>query len=217
MGDGFLYKVRNIPVVYEDDWLLVVNKPTGLLSIPTPKNERYTLTAVLNGELKDKKISYRLHPCHRLDRETSGLIIYAKGKAMQKKIMELFKEKKIKKTYIAFIQGSLPNAKSAINYPLEKKPALTKYKIIDNRKEFSIVEVVPLTGRTNQIRLHFKYIGHPLVGETKYAFRRDFKLQAKRVCLHAKKIDFMHPITKKAVRLDIDLPQDLKLFLEQHK
>ena len=217
MGDDFLYKVKNIPIVYEDDWLLVVNKPAGLLSIPTPRNERYTLTAVLNGELKDKKIPYRLHPCHRLDRETSGLMIYAKGKAMQKTTMELFKEKKIKKTYIAFIQGNLAAAESEINYPLEKKPALTKYKIIDNRKEFSIVEIMPLTGRTNQIRLHFKYIGHPLVGETKYAFRRDFKLKAKRACLHAKKIDFIHPVTKKSVHLDIDLPQDLKLFLAQHK
>jgi len=217
MGDGFLYKVRNIPVVYEDDWLLVVNKPAGLLSIPTPRNERYTLTAVLNGELKDKKIPYRLHLCHRLDRETSGLVIYAKGKAMQKKTMELFKEKKIKKTYIAFVQGSLPAAESEINYPLEKKPALTKYRVIEKRKEFSIVEIMPSTGRTNQIRLHFKYIGHPLVGETKYAFRRDFKLKAKRACLHAKTIDFIHPVTKESVHLDIDLPQDLKLFLEQHK
>src|SRR4030042_2432042 len=199
MGDGFLYKIRNIPVVYEDDWLLVVNKPAGLLSIPTPRNERYTLTAVLNGELKDKKIAYRLHPCHRLDRETSGLVIYAKGKAMQKKTMELFKEKKIKKSYIAFVHGSLTHAESEINYPLEKRPALTKYRVIEYRKEFSIVEIMPLTGRTNQIRLHFKYIGHPLVGETKYAFRRDFKLKAKRVCLHAKTIDFIHPVTKKPV------------------
>lgn len=216
MGPDFLYKIKHIPVVYEDDWLLVVNKPSGLLSVPTPKNERYTLTSILNQELKEKKITYRLHPCHRLDRDTSGLVIYAKGKATQNKMMAIFKDRRIKKTYIAFVQGNLPKVESEINYPLDKKAAFTKYRVIQRRKEFSIVEVMPSTGRTNQIRIHFKQIGHPLVGETKYAFRRDFKLKAKRACLHAKLIEFRHPMTGEDIRLDTDLAQDLKLFLDQH-
>ena len=77
----------NIPVVYEDDWLLIADKPPGLLSVPDGCAEKRSLTGILNDDLKERQVAYRLHPCHRLDRETSGLIIYAKGKAQQQKIM----------------------------------------------------------------------------------------------------------------------------------
>jgi RluA family pseudouridine synthase len=206
----------NIPVVYEDDWLLIVDKPSGLLTIPTPKNEQRTLTSILNDELKNKKLLYRLHPCHRLDRETSGLIVYAKGKSMQQKMMELFKQKKIKKKYIAFVQGSLLRDKGDISNPIDGLSALTSYRIIEKRKEFSIIEVVPQTGRTNQIRIHFKLIGHPLVGETKYAFRRDYKLKAKRVCLHAVGLEFVHPVNGGSVSINSKLAKDLEEFLNSH-
>lgn len=196
----------NIPIVYEDKWLLVVNKPSGLLTIPTPKKESCTLTSILN-----------LYPCHRLDRETSGLIIYAKGKSIQKKMMGLFKQRKIKKTYYAFVQGNIVQNQGKIRNPIEGRNALTKYKVIQKRKDFTIVEVAPLTGRTNQIRIHFKMIGHPIVGETKYAFRKDFSLRAKRLCLHAKALEFTHPITQKFLKLTADLPEDLEDFLEKHQ
>jgi len=206
----------NIPVVYEDEWLLVLNKPSGLLTIPTPKNEPRTLTSILNEDLKNKGLSYRLYPCHRLDRETSGLIVYAKGKSMQRKMMEEFWRKNIKKTYIAFMQGRLPKDKGKIDYPIEGRSAITEYRIVEKRKDFSIAEIRPLTGRTNQIRIHFKQIGHPLVGETKFAFRRDFKLKAKRLCLHAKILEFVHPLTKKFISLVAPLPYDMEDFLNKH-
>jgi 23S rRNA pseudouridine1911/1915/1917 synthase len=206
----------NIPVVYEDEWLLVLNKPPGLLTIPTPKKESRTLTSILNEDLKEKGLSYRLYPCHRLDRETSGLIIYAKGKSMQRKMMEIFGQKKIKKTYLAFVQGLLSNSEGEIRNPLEGKIAITKYRVMEKRKGFSIVEIMPLTGRTNQIRIHFKQMGHPLLGDTKFAFRRDFKLKAKRLCLHAKKLEFIHPLTKKVIPLIAPLPLDMEDFLRKH-
>ena len=206
----------NIPVVYEDEWLLVLNKPCGLLTIPTPKKELRTLTSILNEDLKEKGLSYRLYPCHRLDRETSGLIIYAKGKSMQRKMMEIFGQKKIKKTYFAFVQGLLSDSEGEIRNPLEGKIAITKYRVMEKRKGFSIVEIMPLTGRTNQIRIHFKRIGHPVVGETRFAFRRDFKLKAKRLCLHAKKLEFVHPATKKIISLVAPLPPDMEDFLNKH-
>jgi len=217
MEHSFLYKIKNIPVVYEDNWLVIVDKPAGLLSIPTPKNERYTLTNVLNEDLKNKNISYRFHPCHRLDRETSGLIIYAKGKSLQKKMMELFKHKNIEKTYIAFVKGILPKKQGVIKNPIAGLNAETRYRVIQQRKDFAFLEVVPLTGRTNQIRIHFKLIGHPILGETRYAFRRDFKLKAKRLCLHAKDLEFIHPLTQKYIRLHASLPLYLKEFLERNK
>jgi len=209
--------INNIPIVYEDQWLVIVNKPSGLLVIPSPKGEKRTLTSILNEDLRNKGISYRLHPCHRLDKETSGLVIYAKGKLMQRKIMELFKKRKIKKTYLAFIQGYLNKKEGKINIPLEGLSALTEYCVIEKRKDFTIVKVMPITGRKNQIRIHFKSIGHPLVGETRFAFRKDFKLKAKRVCLHAKSLEFIHPITQKMLKIDSSLPKDLEDFLDKHK
>ena len=206
----------NIPIVYEDEWLLVLNKPSGLLTIPTPKKESRTLSSILNDDLKRRGLSYRLYPCHRLDRETSGLIVYAKGKSMQKKMMEEFWRKSIKKTYIAFIQGRLSKDEGDIHYPIEGRSAITKYRIIEKRRDFSIVEIMPLTGRTNQIRLHLKQIGYPLVGETKFSFRRDFKLKAKRLCLHAKMLEFVHPVTKKVMSLVASLPPDMEDFLNKH-
>jgi RluA family pseudouridine synthase len=204
-----------IPIVYEDKWLLVVNKPAGLLTIPTPKKELRTLTNILNEDLEKRCRAYRLYPCHRLDRETSGLIIYAKGKSVQKKMMEEFWRRDIKKTYIAFVEGRLSKDRGKIDYPIEGKSAISEYKIVEKRKGFSIVEVVPLTGRTNQIRLHFRRLGHPLIGEKKFAFRRDFKLRANRLCLHAKALRFVHPVTGKSINLESELPLGMKNFLEK--
>jgi len=206
----------NIPVVYEDDWLVIVDKPAGLLTIPTPKKEKRTLTSILNDDLKERELLYRLHPCHRLDRETSGLIIYAKGKASQDKVMELFHSREVKKTYLAFVQGNLPRPEGEIKSPIEGRHALTRYKVIEKRKGFTVVEVSPSTGRTNQIRIHFQQMGHPILGESKFAFRRDFKIKAKRLCLHAQKLDFPHPVTKKVLKIDLDLAQDLKEILAKY-
>ena len=206
----------NIPVVYEDDWLLVVDKPAGLLTIPTPRNEKRTLTSILNDDLKERGLLYRLHPCHRLDRETSGLVIYAKGKSIQKKMMDEFKNKSVGKIYLAFVQGRVAKDQGEINRPIEFRPAITKYRVSQRRKDFTVLEVMLLTGRTNQIRIHLKVIGYPIVGETKYAFRKDFKLRAKRLCLHARDLEFLHPVTKKVMRLSAGLPEDLNKFLDNH-
>lgn len=206
----------NIPVVYEDEWLVIFNKPAGLLVIPTPKNENRTLTSILNDDLKDKGASYRLHPCHRLDRETSGLIVYAKGKSAQKKMMDLFRQKQVKKRYVAFVQGAPSKAAGIIKIPIEQQGAITQYRILQRKKDFSVLEVEPLTGRTNQIRIHLKHIGHPIVGETKFVFRRDYALKAKRLCLHAGGLEFNHPLTGKPIHLSVDLAEDLKEFLNRH-
>ena len=195
---------------------MVVNKPAGLLTIPTPKNETRTLTSILNEDLEKRGLSYRLHPCHRLDRETSGLIIYAKGKSTQQDMMEVFHQRQVKKTYIAFVQGRVAKDEGQMQQSIEGQSAITKYRVIEKRKDFTVVEATPLTGRTNQIRIHFKQIGHPIVGETIYAFRRDFKLRFRRLCLHAKTLEFVHPATSKPVALSTELPEDLKGFLNSH-
>ncbi|MDD2679361.1 MAG: RluA family pseudouridine synthase [Candidatus Omnitrophica bacterium] len=195
-----------IPIVYEDQWLLVVDKPSGLLTVPTPKNEQRTLTSILN-----------LYPCHRLDRETSGLIIYAKDKSTQQKMMDAFRQRRVNKAYTAFVRGAPPKNQGEIKNRIEGLSATTRYKVIAKRKDFAIVEVNPLTGRTNQIRIHFKQLGHPILGEAKYAFRRDFKIKAKRLMLHASGLEFTHPVTGKQLCLRLDLPDTLKEFLKSHE
>jgi len=207
----------NIPIVYEDQWLLVADKPSGLLVIPAPKKGNRTLTSILNEDLLKQGKLYRLHPCHRLDRQTSGLIIYAKGKSVQKKMMEEFKARGVKKTYVVFTRGRLERMSGEIDCPIEGKAAQTAYKVIERRKDFDIVEAYPVSGRTNQIRLHFQGLGHPVLGEDKYAFRRDFPLKAKRLCLHAQTLEFRHPVTGGKISLRCELPPELKKFLEVNR
>lgn len=196
--------------------MLVVNKPAGLLSVPTPKHESRTLTSILNQDAQDKGLKYRLHPCHRLDRETSGLLIYAKGKSVEQKLIGAFRDRLVNKKYIAFVHGRLLQPQGSISSAIEGKSALTKYRVIQEKSNYSVVEVTPVTGRTNQIRIHFKNIQHPLVGEDKFVFRKDFALRFKRVCLEAQELNFKHPVTGKNLTLSIDLTADLKDFLAKH-
>jgi 23S rRNA-/tRNA-specific pseudouridylate synthase len=93
---------------------------------------------------------------------------------------------------------------------------VTRYRVVDRRKNFTVLEVEPLTGRTNQIRIHLKAIGHPVVGEKRFAFRRDFKLKANRLCLHAKSLEFRHPLADKKIILDSHLPLGMQNFLEKN-
>jgi len=209
--------LSNIPVLFEDEWLMIVDKPPGLLTVPAPGRGSRTLAGVLNEDLKNSGVNYRAHPCHRLDKETSGLIMFAKGRSAQDTLMLLFKNRKISKVYTAFVQGNIETDKGEINKPIEGQPACTKFKVLERRRDFTIVEISPETGRTNQIRIHFKNIGHPLVGESKFAFRKDFALRAKRVCLHAKYIEFKHPWTGNIVSVKSFLARDMQKFLEDHR
>ncbi|MFA6130416.1 MAG: RluA family pseudouridine synthase [Candidatus Omnitrophota bacterium] len=206
----------NIPIIYEDDWLLIVNKPAGLLSVPTPKKESRTLTSILNQDAVEKGLKCSLHPCHRLDRDTSGLVIYAKGKSIEKKMTDAFRDRRVAKKYIAFVHGRLAHPEGEITSAIEGKNALTKYKVLEEKSNYSVVEVSPVTGRTNQIRIHFKDIQHPLVGEDKFVFRKDFTLRFKRVCLHAKYLEFKHPQSGNTVAVEARLPEDMQKFLQDH-
>lgn len=205
-------------IIYQDQYIAVINKPSGLLTIPSPKNEKYTLTSLVNQMLKKELSAPNLYPCHRLDRETSGLIIYAFGKAIQQKMMEEFRQKKVKKKYLAFIQGIPKKNEGIINYKIDNQPALTNYKIVEKKSSgFSVVIAEPITGKTNQIRLHFKMLGHPIVGERKFAFAKDFYLRFKRLALHAQEVSFIHPATGKPMYFKEEIPLDMREFLLYNK
>ncbi len=215
-----------VPVLYEDNACIVFDKPAGLLTIPTDKNEAINLVSLVN-EQYSKDCS--LHPAHRLDRDTSGVILFAKGKANQQLLMQLFKDKKVKKNYIAFVHGRLQPPEGKIRIPIKDfyqrkfqrnmpaQSALTYYKVKDYCKDFTVVDVMPVTGRTNQIRIHFSKIGFPLVGEDKYAFRKDFALRFRRTALHAAQLEWSHPITAKMIKVQSPLAADMVKFLETHQ
>ena len=206
-------------IIYEDDWLIAVDKPSGLLVIPTPKKETNTLTDLLNKELDGRGIEVNAYPCHRLDRETSGVILYAKGKKIQQLMMEEFKNRRVKKTYTAFVHGNVKNNAGEIKQNIfnrnksRSEAALTRYKVLARKKDFTIVEAEPVTGRTNQIRIHFARISHPLVGESVFAFRKDFELRFKRAALHASAVEFTHPVTKLKLRFVSPLPEDMRKLI----
>ncbi len=212
-----------IAVLYEDDACIAFNKPSGLLVIPTDKNEQRTLVNLVNKQYPNGAY---LHPAHRLDRDTSGVILFAKGKSFQQALMRSFKDRKVMKNYIAFVHGRLDPANGKISFPIKDKfarkfdartpsqSALTHYEVEQYCKDFSVVNVMPITGRTNQIRIHLAQVGHPLVGEDVYAFRKDFALRFKRTALHAWRLQWPNPVTGKLTVAQAPLAEDMLEFLK---
>lgn len=222
----------SIPVLYEDEHCLVFNKPAGLLVVPTDKDEHHTLVNIVNHVgvgSKPTPTSPTLYPAHRLDRDTSGAILFAKGKAYRQQLMQFFKTRQVHKTYVAFVHGHVSRLHGKIRVPIKDfhrrkfarhlpaQGALTHYEVEGYYKNFTVVRVMPITGRTNQIRIHFAKIGHPLVGEDKYAFRRDFALRFRRTALHALRLEWPRPGGGGHIRVEAPLAQDMADFLAKCK
>ena len=220
-------KGNPIPVLYEDDAYIVFDKPSGLLVIPSPKKEQRTLVSIVNEQFSSVQLVGKLHPCHRLDKDTSGVIIFAKGKKNQQRMMEQFKYKRVKKKYLALVFGTLKNENGAIKGLVENlerkqfrgrsqaKYAETFYKVLEVRKYYSVVQVEPSTGRTNQIRIHFSGSGHPLVGDRKYSVTRRYPLKFKRTALHASSIQWQVSNDRK-IKVISNLSKDMEVFIARN-
>ena len=197
-----------------------------MLAVPSNDEAKNDLTFLLNKQMKQICPDKNIYPCHRLDKETSGLMIFAKGKKNQQIIMDLFRQRQIKKGYIAFIQGKLKQKKGTLKnyigevwpYPPngKKKQAITKYEVILSPEKFSVLKLEPLTGRKNQIRVQFRDIGNPLVGDRRFAITKDWLIKFRRTALHAYFISFRHPYNKTVIKLRSDLPKDMHEFLGQY-
>jgi len=217
----------SIETLYEDNDSVVFAKPPRLLVIPSPKEKTRTLNILVNRDYADP-LNRRLFPCHRLDRDTSGAILFGKGKRNQSGFMDQFRKHQVHKKYIAFVRGIVKRKKGRIDYPVadrhtlrfgdraQKRSALTEYRVLEVRKGFSVVEVTPQTGRTNQIRIHFSNIGHPLLGERQYARGKDFDIKFRRVALHASELSFHRAVNNKIVRVKCPLALDMMTFLRDH-
>jgi len=200
-------------VLYRDNYIIAFNKPKNLLVIPNKNEKSNTLVNIVNRLFSSYPNMPKLNPCHRLDRETSGAILFAFGKKNQKIFMDMFATHLIHKKYIAIVNGNIKQSSGIIDIKIEGKDAITKYKVINSENEWTSVEIELVTGRTNQIRIHFSNIGHPLIGESKFAFRKDFKIKANRVLLHSRELSFIHPIINENTIILAPIPEDIKKYI----
>ncbi len=213
-------------IIYEDDALLVVNKPSGLIVYPDGKHEYPALSHWLDKKYGEGKF----HFVHRIDRETSGILVIAKTEKAHAFLKEQFAEREIKKTYRAFIYGVLKDDRGIIDKPIGNarggmgprsatrphgttREAITAFNVRARGKESTYVDVFPKTGRTHQIRVHFSAIQHPIVSDVLYAPSRKPLLGFKRLALHALSLSFTHP-NGKEMTFEAPLPQD---FLEAER
>ena len=210
-------------IFYEDDDLVVINKPQGLTVHPASGSQSGTL---VNGlmyryeELSDINGPVRPGIVHRLDRDTSGLILIAKTNVAHARLGRQFEKHTIIKRYVARVQGKVQFDQGVIDVPLERhkkyhdqrqvaqegqgKPAVTLYQVLKRFTKSTLMALYPQTGRTHQLRVHMKHLGHPILGDDKYGRRESFP----RLALHAQSIGFTHPITKAYIEFSCPTPQE---------
>lgn len=223
-------EAQEIPfeVIYEDDAILVVNKPKGLVVHPGTGNWEGTLVNAIMAHCKDNLsgIGGELRPgiVHRLDKDTSGLLIIAKKDKAHIAMSEQIKNREVKKTYIALVRGTIAENEATIHMPIGRsnkdrkkmavtkngKEAITHFKVLNryttSKASYTLLELKIDTGRTHQIRVHMAQIGHPVIGDMVYSNgKNEFGIEGQ--CLHAKKLEFKHPITGKEMQLEAELPE----------
>lgn len=221
-----------LDIIYEDADLIVVNKPAGMVVHPAPGHRSGTLVNAILAHCPDLTgIGGALRPgiVHRLDKDTSGLMIVAKNDAAHRHLQSQFKRRTVEKAYIALVEGHLEPACGLIDAPLGRDPkrrqrmavvpkggreAQTRYRVLRYYDDYTLVEAEPLTGRTHQIRVHFAAIGHPIAGDPVYG-RKRIKFNLKRQFLHAARLSFLRPRGGERVTLRAPLPPELQAALAE--
>jgi len=214
--------VEDIPlkIVYEDDFLLVINKSAGMTTIPSREHPSGSLANALIGYFQKIGLQATSHIVTRLDRDTSGLVLIAKHRHLHHLLSEQQKAGDVKRTYVAFAEGELNESNGVIDQPIGRKNdsiierevrpdgqyALTRYRVIKSFPQFAWLELHLETGRTHQIRVHLAFLGHPLLGDDLYGGKVD---QMKRQALHCCRISFYHPFEQKTFEFMAELPEDM--------
>ena len=237
-----------LTVLYEDQDIIVVNKPAGLVVHPAPGHAGGTLVNAILHHVPDLPgIGGEMRPgiVHRLDKDTSGAIVVAKHEAALRNLQAQFKSRKVEKQYIALVEGKIEDDQGRIIAPIGRdprdrkrqavllaetagdltaRPATTEYKVLaryavplhndHGRGTFTLVQAHPITGRTHQIRVHFTWLGHPLVGDPIYGLKRQ-RLPSPRLFLHAARLAFHLPSTGEWVQFNAPLPDELRQVLDR--
>ena len=228
-------KAQDIPlnVIYEDNDIIVINKPKGMVVHPANGNPDGTLVNAVMNKCKDSLsgIGGEIRPgiVHRLDKDTSGAIIVAKNDKAHIALSEQLKNHEVKKTYLALVRGIIKENEATINMPIARskkdrkkmdvdkdgKEAITHFKVLGRYKnKYTLLQINLETGRTHQIRVHLSHIGYPIRGDEVYSNgKNEWNISGQ--CLHAWKLEFIHPITGKKISLEAEIPEYLKNIIKE--
>lgn len=219
------FRNKWVKIVYEDAFIIVVEKAPGILTNAQPGSRALTVKDILDEYVKRSSRNFSVHTVHRLDRETSGLLMFAKRRDIQQKLTDKWKDIVTDRRYVAVVQGDmekesgqiyswLTDNKMFVTYssPVDNggKYAVTHYKTVKRANGFSLMELKLDTGRKNQIRVHMQDLGHPVVGDFKYGSTEDVYGEkadaAERMCLHAFRLEFTHPVTHELLKFETPYP-----------
>ena len=222
----------DIDIVYEDDDVMVINKKSGVVVHPAPGNYSGTLVnglMYLSKDLSHVNGEFRPGIVHRIDKDTSGLLIVAKNDKAHRILADELKEKRIKRKYIALVSGVINHDIGEIDAPIGRDPsdrkkmcvtstnskdAITHFRVLERYKNASLIECELETGRTHQIRVHMKYINHPVINDPVYGKSNHGEFGQ---LLHAKEITFTHPTTKEVMTFSCEVPEEFNKILEEYK
>ncbi len=229
-SENILPKEMDLNIIFEDEYLLMINKPYNLPVHPSILHYEDSLSNGIAYYFKGKNIKRKIRPVNRLDKDTSGIVIFAKNEYVQESLIRQMKQNDYIKKYIAILEGHLENNTGTINAPIARKEnsiiereisingdySVTHYNLIKKfeigNQKLSLVEFTLKTGRTHQIRVHSKHIGHPILGDSLYGNTSNL---ISRQALHAYKVSFIHPISHNNLTLEIDLSEDMKEILNK--
>lgn len=206
---------KKLDILFEDKFMIIINKPANLLTIATEKEKQRTLYNYVYDYLKKKNKRNKVFIVHRLDKDTSGIVVFAKSENIKYQLQNNWD--KIKRNYVAIVNGKVEKKKDTIKSYLNEtkthftytvndangKLAITEYEKILENKKYTMLSLNLKTGRKNQIRVQLSDMGNPIVGDKKYGIKKD---PIRRMALHANYIEFIHPVTKEKIIIDIDIP-----------
>lgn len=216
-------KVLPFDVLFEDDNIIVVNKPAGLLTIATAKEKEKTLYHIVSEYLKSRDKNSEVFIVHRLDKDTSGIVVLAKGEKIKNQLQENWNEYVSLREYVAVVHGKLKNKSDRIVQNLNEtktnlvyavktggKEAITNYNVIKENSQYSLVSINIETGRKNQIRVAFKTLGNPIVGDSKYGIKDSYN----RLYLHANRLKMYYPVIRKDILFETNNPVEFRKIMK---
>ena len=214
----------DLDILYEDEYLIAINKPCGLLSISNGKEKIITAYRMVSDYVKKSSKNKYIFVVHRLDQDTSGVLIFSKNEKIRDKMQDNWNTIVKKRGYVAIVDGILKGNGARRSYLTEDrnqfvyssknnngKEAITHYSSIKNNNDYSLLQVFIDTGRRNQIRVHLSEMGYPIVGDKKYRCKTN---PIKRLCLHANILEFIHPVTKKLIHIESDIPKEFNKIIK---
>ena len=214
----------DLDILYEDEYLIAINKPCGLLSISNEKEKIVTAYRMVSDYVKSKSRKNFIFVVHRLDQDTSGILMFCKNEKIRDKMQENWSQITKKRGYIALVDGKLSGSKTIRSFLTEDrqqfvystkaeygKEAITNYSVLKSNNNYSMLQVFIDTGRRNQIRVHLSEQGTPIVGDKKYKCKTN---PIKRLCLHANILEFIHPVSKKIVSINCETPEEFNKIIK---